>query len=195
MFTCCANGCERKMHKACYSIICVKNSLPIIGDNQVLCTKLCHQKYMRQLKRNLDKEVEMLDLAWDKDGKFGPNDVNTSLSVLFNWWKMEGNYTKFCGHNNRCIKKKLIAEKFAKQMGEITLCQRTGDSVLGKIQHIERSWRKSHYWANCTGQGVSENNPEGFEAEVCKRCRFYYTIHEIMQDRSSSKALACTEDL
>ena len=171
MFTCCANGCERKMHKARYSIICVKNSLPILEDNQMFCTKLFHQKYMRQLKRNFDKEMEMPNLAWGKDGKFGPNDVNTSLSVLTNWWTMEGNYVQFHGNNNRCIETKLIAEKLAEQMGKIILCQRMGDSFLGKIQHIERSWGKAHDWANCTVQGVSETNPEGFEAEVRKRCR------------------------
>ena len=28
MLTCCANGCERKMHKACYSTIYVKKAYP-----------------------------------------------------------------------------------------------------------------------------------------------------------------------
>ena len=46
MFTCSGNGCARWIHKACYSTICVKNSLPILGGNQVLCTKLCHKSYM-----------------------------------------------------------------------------------------------------------------------------------------------------
>ena len=52
-----------------------------------------------------------------------------------------------------------------------------------------------HYWANCTGQGVSEKHPAGFEAEVYTKCIFCYTIQKIIQDRSSLKDLACTEEL
>ena len=80
-------------------------------------------------------------------------------------------------------------------MGKVTLCIRTTAVVLGNIRHIEGSWRKVHDWANCTGQGVVEDDPYGFEAEVRKRCRFYYTIHDVMQDRSSSRAVATTENL
>ena len=83
----------------------------------------------------------------------------------------------------------------AEQMRKVTLCIRTADSVLGKIMHIESSWRKAHDWANCTGQGVIEDNPDVFEAEVHKHCRFYYTIHDVMQDISSSKAVATMENL
>ena len=80
-------------------------------------------------------------------------------------------------------------------MRKVTECIRTADSLLWKIGHIESSWRKAHDWANRTGQGVLEDDNDGFEAEVRKHCCFYYTIHDVMQDRSLSKDVAKTENL
>ena len=44
-----------------------------------------------------NKEAQMPELAWDKDGKLGPTDVNTSLGLLMNWWTTEGNYSRYRG--------------------------------------------------------------------------------------------------
>ena len=103
---CCAVGCIRMMHISCYAMICSKNSLPVLGGGQVLCTKLCYKKYMKHLTKVNNQVDQMPDLAWDKDGKLGPTDVNTSLALLMNWWTTEGNYSRFRGKNNRGIKKR-----------------------------------------------------------------------------------------
>ena len=42
---------------------------------------------------------------WERDGKNGPDDPNTSMSILIKWWMEEGNYSRFCGKNNNGVKK------------------------------------------------------------------------------------------
>ena len=67
--------------------------------------------------------------------------------------------------------------------------------VLGKIQYIEKSWKRAHDWINQTGQGVKEDDPDNFEEAVLKYCRLYYILLDVMYSRSSSNALATTDDL
>ena len=75
-------------------------------------------------------------------------------------------------------KKKQIAEKLCCYINRVSRVKRTVDTVLGKIVYIERSWRKAHDWANCTGQGVEDK--EQFEDVVKRRCRLYYTLLDVM---------------
>ena len=88
-----------------------------------------------------------------------------------------------------------MAEALAKKINQVSICMRSGKSVQTKIMNIEASWRKAHDWVNCTGQGVLESNPEGFAGEVKKRCRYYYTLYDVMSDRASARALASTDEL
>ena len=85
--------------------------------------------------------------------------------------------------------------KLTIEMNKISSCNRTGKAVLGKIQYIEKSWKRAHNWIHQTGQGVKENIPENFEEAVLKYCRLYYTLLDMMYSRFSSKALATTDEL
>ena len=126
------------------------------------------------------------------DGKHGPADENSSLSVLLDWWRVEGNYSKFRGDGNKGIKKRAVAAKLAATINEIAKVKRTPDAVLAKIQYIERSWKVAHDWACNTGQGVKEGDPEGFEGACLKRCPYYFMLYEVMEDRAANMALATT---
>ena len=37
---------------------------------------------------------------WDKDGKNGDNDSNTSMTILLNWMTTGDNYTNYRGRKN-----------------------------------------------------------------------------------------------
>ena len=39
-------------------------------------------------------------MPWDRDGRLGESDPNTSMSILLEWWMIEGNYAKYRGTNN-----------------------------------------------------------------------------------------------
>ena len=80
MQNCCAVGCIRMMHISCYAMICSKNSLPVLGGGQVLCTKLCYKKYMKHLTKVNNQEVQMPNLAWDKEGGEGEREVVGGVS-------------------------------------------------------------------------------------------------------------------
>ena len=109
-----------------------------------------------------------------------------------NWWTSEGNYARFRGGG---IKKKQIAKQLSQGIKNVSKVERTAHSVLAKIRGIEASFRKAHDWANETGQGVLETDPPGFDRAVLLRCKYYFQILDIMQDRASSKALMSSEDL
>ena len=74
-------------------------------------------------------------------------------------------------------------------------CNRTGKLVLSEIQCIEKSWKRARDWAQQTGQGVLETNPDGFEEAVMKYYRFYYVLLDVMQDRASSKVVLTTNKI
>ena len=101
------------VHISCYNIMCSNNRLPVLQGDHVICTKLCYKKYIKHLTKTKNKEAQMPDLAWDKDGKLGPTDVNTSLGLLMNWCTTEGNYSRYSRKNNRGIQKKVVAEELA----------------------------------------------------------------------------------
>jgi hypothetical protein len=54
-------------------------------------------------------------MAWNKDGKLGPNDPNHSERILIDWLTTPGNYSMFRGNDNRGTRKRqyalLIANK------------------------------------------------------------------------------------
>ena len=101
-----------------------------------MCTKACYKKLIQHGSIILSTEGKLPDHAWDKDGKGGPDDLCNSLSVLIQWWTTEGCYSKYRGANNKGIKKKDVAEKFATEMNKVSRCTRTANSVLDKIQYI-----------------------------------------------------------
>ena len=66
---------------------------------------------------------------------------------------------------------------------------------MAKIKYFEKAWKKANDWANETGQGVKETDPEGYDAYLCKLCKYYFVLYDVMVSRSSSRAVASTNDI
>ncbi len=74
--------------------------------DHVACTKLHHIKAAKELSGEGKDQAEGGRKGnWESDGKEGPNDHNTSMRILLDWWMTEGNYSKFCGKNNDGVRK------------------------------------------------------------------------------------------
>ena len=78
----------------------------------------------------------------------------------------------------------------------ISMCVWTAAGVKAKISYIEQAWRKAHNRANETGQGVKEEEGiESFEEGCLKYCMFYFMLHDVLVDRSSSWPQLTTNSL
>ena len=170
-----------------------KHQLQPLSDGRVACTKKCYEK---ALKSNVDGEDGRKG-GWFNDGIHGPDDPNTSMKILLDWWMEYGNYSRYCGKNNDGVKKKRFCDSLAEKMSKETLTNRDSKSVKSKIEHIERAWRKAHEFAtSVTGAGIQEQDGvEKFEELVKKKCFCYYDLLDIMQDRASSKPKVTNYDL
>ena len=57
--------------------------------------------------------------------------------------------------------------------------------VQSKIEHIEQQFHSAHDWATHTGQGIQEDDPNGFCAALEKRFQYYFDLLEIFSDHAS----------
>ena len=192
---CVGPNCTRVIHYMCYQYNCRKYAIDMLPDMKVACKKRCHEAYCRREKKRQSTKDSNAKLPWDEDGKCGRDDPKCSLSVLLDWWRMEGNYSKYRGDGNKGVKKREVAQKLADEINKVVVAERSVDAILGKIQAIEKSWKCAHDWACETGQGVKETDPEGFKGACLLRCPYYFMLYEIMEDRSANRALATTSDL
>ena len=196
---CAASGCAKMLHLECYeSNVLAKFDLhPLPGIN-VACTKSHHIKATKELSGGGEDQAEGGRKGnWESDGKLGPTDPHTSMKILLDWWMSEGNYSKFCGKNNDGVKKIQFCNNIAAKISEETTTTRDGKSVLNKIQHIERTFKEAHNFAESeTGAGIRENDGETtFQDLVKKKCPFYYDIYDIMIDRASTRPKATSYEL
>ena len=200
-FKCAVTGCNKLLHLECFeTYVLVKHSLhPLPGGNHnVACTKLHHIRAAKELSGGGDKQVEGGRKGnWESDGKGGPNDPHTSMKILLDWWMTEGSYSKFCGKRNDGVKKIEFCNHLAAKITAETTGTRDGKNVLNKIQHIERSFKEAHNFAESeTGAGILENDGETtFQDLIKKKCPFYYDIHDIMIDRASTRPKTTNYDL
>jgi hypothetical protein len=190
---CAASNCNKEVHLMCYqALLPNKHNLEsIIG--RAVCTKKCYERTMRDLSGGGEEQEEGGRTGrWDCDGKEGSEEL-TSVRILINWWKEEGNYSKFCGKRNEGVKKIHYANALAEKMSNKTTSKRDGKTVLNKIQHIERSWRLAHDFATSeTGAGIIEKDGDTrFRDLVTRKCPFYYQLLDVVCDRASSEP-ACT---
>jgi hypothetical protein len=81
-------------------------------------------------------------------------------------------------------------------MTEETTSKRDGKGVLSKIQHIERTWRSAHNFANSeTKASIKESDGEAqFEELVKRKYPYYYNLIDIMADRASSQPKCTSYD-
>jgi hypothetical protein len=181
---CSATGCGKEVHMACYQgLVLRKYNLEALESGAV-CTKKCYDKFLKDSRSAEDSRG-----SWHNDGKKGPDDPRTSMSILLEWWLTEGNYSKYCGKNNGGVKKKEFAAKLAEKISNETSTKRDSKGIINKIRHIEDAWRRAHSFATSkTGAGIKENEGEStFQEAVKKICVHYYDLLEVMQDRASSR--------
>jgi hypothetical protein len=177
-------------------VLAKHDGLQPLPELNAACTKKCHRKAAKELNSNADDDSGRKG-NWDADGKEGPSDPNTSsIKILVDWWMEEGNYVLFCGKQNDGIKKIQFCNMLAEKMTKETSSKRQGKNVLNKIQHIERSFRDAHSFAESeTGAGLLSNDGEAtFETIVKKKFPYYYDLKEIMVDRASTKPKVTSYD-
>ena len=118
------------------------------------------------------------------------------MNFLLDWWTTHPNYSKYKGKGNNGVRKIKICTRLCEEINKISRCARTPAGVKGKISAVEIAWRKAHNWASETGKGVKENEGiDSFEQGCLRYCRFYFILHNVMVDRSLSKAHILSEGL
>jgi hypothetical protein len=198
LHVCAASDCKKTAHYGCYQayVLAKHSELQSLPELHVACTKKCHIKAARELiSVNAQDDEGGRKGGWDTDGKESPSDPKTSIKILLDWWMEEGNYIRFCGKQNDGVKK--FCNMLADRMTKETTSTRYGKNVLNKIQHIERSFREAHSFAESeTGAGLLANDgEETFENVVKKKCPFYYNLKEVMIDCASTRSKAISYDL
>src|SRR5688500_3987282 len=120
----------------CYEEIgMAKNNLhPLPGNHLVVCTMKHHTMVMKEKSSGNDKQLESGRKGnWDRDSRLRPNNPNTSMKMLLDWFMNEVNYSKFCGKNNDGIKKIQICNHLAAKISAATTTQHNGKNILNKI--------------------------------------------------------------
>ena len=148
---------------ACYQKLVLgtaagKPDLVLLPDGLVACTKACYNSIIKAGK-NIDGRGD-----WKSDGKNGPDDPNTSMKALLDWWATEGNYARYAGKDNKGVKKIKICEYLATLMPT----KREPKSIMSKINHMKSAFIKAHVWAESeTGAGLLASQGEmSFRASV-----------------------------
>lgn len=123
------------------------------------------------------------------DGKNGPDDPNTSMSILLKWLTTESNYNKYRGGPTSQGKGKthwctVISEQI-KDAG--VRVYRNPNAIKCKISNLETSFKQAHDWVHGTGAGVRENEPTAFNDYVKQLCPYYFDLLEVMQDRATAR--------
>jgi hypothetical protein len=134
---------------------------------------------------------------WNKDGKGGADDPNTSEKILLDWLRAEGNYRNYRGSKNGGHTK----EYYAKQIQSLleanqVRAKRHVRHITMKIADWEKKFSQASEWANSqTGQGLQENDPPTFEAAVKGKFKYYYELLEIFGDRGKHNPWFTTSNM
>lgn len=128
-------------------------------------------------------------LLWTRDGKGGPDDPSTSMSILLKWLTAEGNYNKYRGGPTSHGKGKMYwASILSSDMKEAGIRKyRSPKAIKNKIQNLEDAFKHAHDWAGQTGAGVKEDDPRQFKEYILKKCPHYFDLLDVMQDRSTCR--------
>lgn len=196
IFNCFVSTCTKRVHSNCHQRLLKRLNVsplidPISQERYFVCSKTCYNWVEKNFINTPTR------IPWEKDGKEGPNDPNSSINILMNWLTTEGNYGKFRGHDNHGKRKLAFGLQIAKKIKDAG-CRvaRSGEAVVKKIQEIEGKFIKAHDWVNNTGQGVREQDGMAtFEECVRQRCKWYFELEPIMGDRAKAQPKATTESL
>jgi len=194
-YICGVDECIKKVHVECYK----RRILPNMGkppwaplpDNSVCCTRK-HYTAIVKLANPSRK------LGWGNDGK--PETPNvTSNCVLNDWITTPGNCDAYRGTQGReWLYKKHHCMTISAKMNNLTLSERTWESIQTMIATKEETWHSCNDWINNTGQGCLDNPLEGkphFDKCVQTRCPFYYDWEPVMIDRAGNNPAVTSDDL
>jgi hypothetical protein len=201
-------GCTKFIHSFCYGITLIKKQGcealidPVNDRTLAACSKRCHNKVKNALANNtypLDNN-EVPRLAWERDGREGPTDINNSMRILLEWMTEHGgrNYIQFRGRNNSGMNKQAFAEVIAQRINSSGVkVHRTAKHVLNKIGYLEKTFRSAHDFAvSQTGSGLLANDDvESFQKAIEKRCPYYDELLPVFEDRASARARVTNENL
>ena len=180
-YICGVDECRKKIHVECYKRRILhtpgKPLLAELPDQTVVCTRL-HYKAVIKLA-NPSKRY-----TWTNDSK--PETPNvTSSQVLNDWIITPGNYEIYRGKGEGGRTKKHFCMTLSAKINNLTMSERTWESVMTMIATREDSWRSCYDWINNTGVGVlRDEGKESFDSVVAGRCSFYYDWEPIMIDRA-----------
>jgi hypothetical protein len=147
------------------------------NETYIACSRRCHKKALAALAAGTyPSDKTAIRVAWEKDGKEGPTDINNSMNILLHWLTDNGgeNYGYYCGRNSQGMTKNNYAEIIARKINAAGVrCKRTTKHVLNKIAHLESTFRSPHNFANSeTGAGLMENDKEDtFKKAIEKNVR------------------------
>ena len=110
------------------------------------------------------------------------------MSVLLDWITTKPNYARF----NRGTRNNITGEtKYAISMEVVNaimnagiITPRTQEAVIAKISQLETDYDEAHDWF--AGVGSTVTNESTIKAAILTRCRYYYDLYDVMQDRALS---------
>lgn len=110
----------------------------------------------------------------------------TSMSVLLDWITTKNNYDRF----NRGTRNNVTGEtKYAISMEIVNaiteagiIAPRSQEAVIAKISQLETDYDSAHDWL--IGVGSTIANEATVRAALLMRCRYYYDLYDVMQDRA-----------
>ena len=201
---CNGEDCNSTFHLDCYLSMVnkekdgefLKTSDDKKDNNKILvfCGKQC---YNREKTKQEEMENEELKRStnWYQDGfDGGPS----SYDILLQWLTDQENANLYFGAKDTSKSssfqtedgetKRGLCNKIARLIEEQTKSKRSTSAVRAKIADIFQLYKETSDWISQTGQGVKENEgEERFLEVVQKRCKFYWQLEPVMQDRHSIK--------
>lgn len=174
-------GCEKGMHKICYTCICMRYILHQLPEFEVSCTKTYQTTSVKELDQMEKDKDGSLSLLWYRDGKGGPDSDENLITVILEWWRTYGNWERYPDKQNQGTNRIQMCDTFSKEISKVSSFTRKANLVKLKIQAMEQCWSRAHDWENNTDQGVKEDEGiESFEAGVRGGYKFYLTMYDII---------------
>jgi len=137
-----------------------KPPLAPLSDNTIFCTRN-HYKTVVKLANPAKR------LTWTNDAKPETPNVTSSV-VLTNWIITPPDYILHCGKGGGGFTKKHCCLHICSKINNLTLSERTWESVQTMIATLEESWRSCNNWINNTGQGVLIDPKQGqYHFDAC----------------------------
>lgn len=186
--------CDKNVHPTCYNTYVLLSGIeqlidPVNGTVYIVCSKTCHGKVMKSHIKMQGKRI-----PWNKDGKNGTDDPNTSEKILLDWLLTEGNYNKWRGKNNRGTTKEAYCHHIKKLMDDAGVREeRSIKTIDAKIREWEKAHAKVIDWLNVTGSGVEDGDSK--QRYIARMFPHYELLKGIFGDRARSRPKVTTETM